>query len=157
MPWWAKPHRGRDCIDIAEDDRISDEAWLLTHVVMIIVDVFDASPSSFSSILGSNPTIATDLVSYLWCFPCSKYDYSDDKLCWSQVVHSLFWNQWPSRDGHYNVTEWHFCPVLWYFLYIQVARLMKTLVIKFNDLEQIPALFYELILNIKFCPCLLKK
>lgn len=27
---------------------------------------------------------------------------------------------------------------------------MKTLVIKFNDMEQIPALFYELILNIKF-------
>ena len=89
------------CIDISEDDWISDEAWSLTHVVMIIVDVFDASPSSFSSILGSNPTIATDLVSYLWCFPCSKYDYSDDKLCWSQVVHSLFWNQWPSRDGYY--------------------------------------------------------
>ena len=49
------------CNYFAEDDRGFDEAISLTHVILIIVNVFDASPSSVSSILGSLPTRATDL------------------------------------------------------------------------------------------------
>ena len=64
MPWWAKPHRGRDCIDFSEDDQGSERGIIAHMEHLYLFTSVTPVPALISTILGSIPTRAEDLVSH---------------------------------------------------------------------------------------------